>query len=312
MDSLYADTTSYRVSKPVPAPLDERSLPSRYILQGVMRLMHVEQQRFFVDTPIISEDELDDACHKVYLATKPFSLSIWITVNVGLYFLIHDLDPTNYQELDLSLSKVDDCLHMLSANLHAITHSLQLCLESSFESARALSLLGMFLLKTGCIETSWRLISSSTRICLDMGMHLAPESDAERSTQFSALVWWLHAMNLALALTLGRPANLRRADIGITYPDLGQSRDGALWRLVMLLPVAILPRMLLIIAVFMIYLLKSLPLLRASRRASSRLLPEASPMLSGLLVRKAWWSASRPSKRRSDKSGKITYCMFIH
>jgi hypothetical protein len=29
-------------------------------------------------------------------------------------------------------------------------------------------------------------------------------------------------------------------------------------------------------------------------------------------VRKAWWSASRPSKRRSDKSGKITYCMFIH
>jgi hypothetical protein len=221
---------------------------------SILRLTHVEQQRFFVDTPIINEDELDAAGRNVYFATKAFSTSTWATVNVGLFFLLHDLDPTHYQELGLSLPTVDNYLYMLSANLHAITQNLQLCMESSFESAQALSLLGVFFLKTGCIETGWRLISSATRICLDMGMHLTAESNAEMNTQCNALVWWLYAMNQALALTLGRPALLRRVDIGIAYPNLGQSRDGALWRQVVPRSAIVSPWVLLTIEVFTTFL----------------------------------------------------------
>ena len=228
--SSHSKLASYGMSNPDLSQYDERGLPLRDVALRIMRLAHAEQQRFFVDAPIIKEDELDDACRKTYFTTTSISIATLTTVNVGLYFLLYDLDPTQYQDLGLSLPTVDRYLHILSANLRATTQNLQLCMESSFESTRALSLLGVFFLKSGCIETGWRLISSASRMCLDAGMHLAKDSGDHGNTQCNELVRWLYAMNQALALTLGRPPVLRRKDVDIGFSGLGQRRDGAHWR----------------------------------------------------------------------------------
>ena len=52
-NSCDKNTLNY-INKPALTQYDERSLLPQDNTLGLMRLMHVEQQRFFVDTPIIS------------------------------------------------------------------------------------------------------------------------------------------------------------------------------------------------------------------------------------------------------------------
>ena len=78
-----------------------------------------------------------------------------------------------------------------------------------------------FCMKSGHIESAWRLFSSAARICLDIGMHQGRQSNASNERKRNVFVWWLYAFSQSLALTLGRPPVIRRSDIGVGSPDFG-------------------------------------------------------------------------------------------
>lgn len=76
-------------------------------------------------------------------------------------------------------------------------------------------------MKSGHVESAWRLLSSAARICLDIGMHQGRQSDTTNEQKRNVFVWWLYALSQSLALTLGRPPVIRRSDIGVDPPDFG-------------------------------------------------------------------------------------------
>jgi hypothetical protein len=207
-------------------PCNEQSLPPTNLILKILRLTQVTKQRFFVDIPIIDEDEFANYCNEAYLATAPSSIPAQVIAIVGMYYLIHDLDTNHYGDMELTVALVDSYLHTLRGTVQAAYEELRLCMEMSFEHCQALSLLGMFSLKEGRIEAAWRLLSSAARMCLDLGMNCSQPADHKDQTKSKRLLWWVYAINQSPALTLGRTPAIRQRDIDLDCPELVASRDG--------------------------------------------------------------------------------------
>jgi hypothetical protein len=194
----------------------KQSLPPTSVTLNLLRLITVEQQRFFIDVPVIDESDFTAACQQIYFSPQAPSIAAWASTNVGLYYLIHDLQPDNYIEVGLTTTAAASYLAQLSENIFRAMHCLNLCSLPTFESCQAIALMGAFAVKSGRIETAWRLITFAIRMCMDLGMHrinpLTERLDAE-GTKRNYLFWWLYFFQQPLALTLGRPSVVRMKDV---------------------------------------------------------------------------------------------------
>lgn len=120
---------------------NRRSLPPSELTLNLLRLTHTEQQRLFFDIPIIDEDDFANLCQKVYFAVSPCPVSAWATVNVGLFYLIFDIDTKDYSSIGLSVSAREEYINQLTLNIHRACSQLLLSVESSFENCQAFSFL---------------------------------------------------------------------------------------------------------------------------------------------------------------------------
>ncbi|KAK7754301.1 hypothetical protein SLS62_003594 [Diatrype stigma] len=116
-------------------------LPPMDVVLRLLRLTKTDKQRFFVDVPLIQEDEFSDMCRDVYFATRPVSLPVWICVNAGLYFLFIDIGRASCARMGVAVEDMRSHVHVLAANAEAALQSLRLCSEPSVASCRALALL---------------------------------------------------------------------------------------------------------------------------------------------------------------------------
>lgn len=123
------------------AEVDAQTMPPLPRILGLLRLLQREKQRLFYDVPIIDEQEFVGLCKEVCFPTEAYSLSSWIMVNIGLYYLYQALPSRQYAELDITALDVDDYICMLSSNAHTSVHSLRLCLDPSTKTCAALIML---------------------------------------------------------------------------------------------------------------------------------------------------------------------------
>ena len=127
----------------------EQSLPPAAITLSLLRLITVEQQRFFIDVPVIDEPDFTTACQQVYFSPKSPSTAASMSTIVGLYYLIHDLQPEHYSGIGLTTSTVQSHLTQLEKNIFTAIQKLNLCVRPSFEYCQALALLSAFSMKSG-------------------------------------------------------------------------------------------------------------------------------------------------------------------
>ena len=219
-------TSSQEVGRSQTEVIDERNLLPRDLVLKILRLIQIEKQRFFVDIPIIDEGEFAEHCKQFYCASEPCSISALAIATVGMYYLIHDLDIRHYGAMELTTSLVDDYLHGLRGKAYSACQDLRVCTELSFDNCKTLSLLAMFSLKDGRIETAWGLLSSAARMCLDLGTNCSQQADHKDQTNSNRLLRWLYAVNQSLALTLGRSPTIRRCDLDLDCLDLVARGDG--------------------------------------------------------------------------------------
>lgn len=91
-----------------------RSFPPFSSSSNILQLSLVEMQRFFIDAPVIDEEDFIKHCKDVYFGAKPRSISAGAIAGVGLYYLIHDMDPKHYYAIGLTTSAVQEYLQSLS------------------------------------------------------------------------------------------------------------------------------------------------------------------------------------------------------
>lgn len=121
-------------------------LPPMDTVLRLLRLAHADKQRFFIDFQLFTEDEFAAVCRDVYFATKPVSLTSWISCNVGLYFLFVGLEDDALGRIGSSLEAVRGYCMVLMGNAEEAMKSLRLCSEPSLELCRSMALLVRLLL----------------------------------------------------------------------------------------------------------------------------------------------------------------------
>lgn len=116
-------------------------LPPMDAVLRLLRLAHTDKQRFFIDFQLFTEDEFAAVCRDVYFATRPVSLTSWISCNVGLYFLFVGLEDDAVVRIGSSSEAVQGYCRVLMGNAEEAMKSLRLCSEPSLELCRSMALL---------------------------------------------------------------------------------------------------------------------------------------------------------------------------
>ncbi|KAI1735652.1 hypothetical protein F4680DRAFT_434695 [Xylaria scruposa] len=211
--------------------LGNMPLPPNEIVLKLLRLIKVEEQRFFIDLPLFDQDEFTTMCRDIYFATEPISLWTWICVNVGLCSLFRGLAPASCKRLGLTVEKVHAHIKVLRTNAEAALRSLRLCSEPSTESCRALAVLANFYVKQGHSTIAWRLISGAARAALDLGLHRLPTNPNSTSVPKEVgLFWHIYTWEKGLAMTCGKSPTIRHSDVtsGLHLLATPENRPGML------------------------------------------------------------------------------------
>lgn len=116
-------------------------LPPTEPILKLLRSTMAEKHRFFIDVPIIDEEEFFHQCQKVYFSVEPLSILTWSVVNVGLLYLLYDLNEDRRVEIGMSVGDIHTNVNQLSANINVIITNLKLFLENSTLACQALGLL---------------------------------------------------------------------------------------------------------------------------------------------------------------------------
>ncbi|KAI1750712.1 hypothetical protein F4782DRAFT_508619 [Xylaria castorea] len=214
--------------------LGNMPLPPNEIVLKLLRLIKVEEQRFFVDVPLFDQEEFVTMCRDIYFATEPISLWTWICVNVGLYSLFRGLSVEHRKRLGSTTEAVDAHIRILQSNAEAALRSLRLCSEPSTESCRALAVLANFYVKQGHSTIAWRLISGAARAALDLGLHRLPSNpNSPHVPREVALFWHIYTWEKGLAMTCGKSPTIRHSDVtsGLHLLATPENRPGMLYTL---------------------------------------------------------------------------------
>jgi hypothetical protein len=121
--------------------LERRSLPPVQPVLRLLRLAQTEQQRIFIDVPVIEETEFSELCQNVYFAVNDYSIAVWSIVNTGLFYLFLNLEQSHYAHVGVTSAELEAYTTLLSANIEAAIQSLRLCQEPSLEACQALDLM---------------------------------------------------------------------------------------------------------------------------------------------------------------------------
>ncbi|KAJ2981514.1 hypothetical protein NUW58_g6669 [Xylaria curta] len=194
--------------------LGDMPLPPNDIVLKLLRLIKVEEQRFFVDLPIFDQDEFIAMCRDIYFATEPISIWTWVCVNVGLYHLFRGLSEANCKRLGTTLDVMRGHARIPRSNAEAALQSLRMCSEPSTESCRALAALANFYVKQGHSTIAWRLISGAARAALDLGLHRLPTNmGTNHVPKEVGLFWHIYTWEKGLAMTCGKSPTIRHSDV---------------------------------------------------------------------------------------------------
>ncbi|BCS20258.1 uncharacterized protein APUU_20690A [Aspergillus puulaauensis] len=221
-DSAYS--SSFQVRYP---ELDGRTLPPLDPVLRLLRLLHTEKQRFFIDVPVVGEQEFEEICQRVYFAVNHYSLSAWIIVNAGLYYLFLNLSPHHFSQIAVTRDNIQEMLRLLSANLEAAIQSIRLCQDPSLQWCQALSLLTNYCLKFGRTAVAWSMISSASRMCIDLGFHQLSSDTGKEILKKRSIFWHVYVVNTGMAFTLGRTPTIPQYDIATTLPSFSHATHGA-------------------------------------------------------------------------------------
>ncbi|RKK99415.1 hypothetical protein BFJ70_g17510 [Fusarium oxysporum] len=165
----------------------------------------------------IGISDFSNLCRRVYFPTDDFTDSIFITVNVGLYYLFleqHHLTVDNKPLKDEFASH----LHTSRMNLETALANMSLFLSTKVEAVQALLMGTLYAIDVCRPSVAWHLNSAAAQMCQTAGFHRKDLSmrNPEETDIKMILFWHTYTTDKALALRLGRAPAIQ--DWEITIP----------------------------------------------------------------------------------------------
>jgi hypothetical protein len=175
----------------------------------------------------IAVEDFTDSCRKVYFATDDFSLTTFIVVNAGLYYLFQEKFIMN--ENDAAAAECMSYHHMCRDNFETGLANLPFFLPPKMESVEALLLGAGYAIEASRPSLAWQLNCAACQLCTSLGFHrlspfatapMSPSKPAPPSTdpladKKRALFWFAYMLDKGLALRFGRSSILQDYDIAL-------------------------------------------------------------------------------------------------
>ena len=94
----------------------------------------------FLENPALTLQRFQELCQRVYFPTEDYSISVWIIVHCGLFYLFWCADKSTLPKFGLTAEDVDQCRKHSAVNAESAIQRLRVCTDPTLDNTEALIL----------------------------------------------------------------------------------------------------------------------------------------------------------------------------
>ncbi|KAM0227279.1 hypothetical protein ACHAP5_012209 [Fusarium lateritium] len=163
----------------------------------------------------VGVSDFSNLCRMVYFPMEDFADSIFIIVNVGLYYLF--LEQHSLTTDKALKDEFTSHLHTSRINLETGLANMSLFMSIKVETVQALLMGTLYAIDVCRPSVAWHLNSAAAQICQTAGFHRKDQAirNPEEAGIKSILFWYIYTTDKALAIRLGRAPIIQDWEIDI-------------------------------------------------------------------------------------------------
>jgi hypothetical protein len=194
------------------------TLPPTSLVLKLLKHTKTGMSRWFVEFHLMKFEDFSALCQKIYFPTEDYSIYNWIVVNGGLFNLFRDVDGDLHVKLGIDKAEMNRQTELCRKNVDTAVHCLKICIDPSLEACQALSVGAALAMESGKVSTAWRLTSTASRMCLDLGLHRLPSGEDGDLPRKRITFWYVYSMDKGLSFNFGRTPTIHDYDITVDRP----------------------------------------------------------------------------------------------
>ncbi|KAH8883201.1 hypothetical protein GQ53DRAFT_732750 [Thozetella sp. PMI_491] len=202
--------------------------PSQIVVQLLREIKDVPPMTFALTCAFIAVEDFIECCRKVFFATEDYTLSTFIIVNAGLYYLFQEKAVMN-EALSAELLRYH---YVCRDNLETALANLPLLMPPRMDTIEALMLGATYAVEISKFTLAWQLNSAAAAMCQTLGWHRLPAVQDETTDKKSAIFWFSYMLDRGLSLRFGRSPVIQEWDISIPR-HFGQINASEPWKAVL-------------------------------------------------------------------------------
>lgn len=220
-----SEATPRKSSSSTHQEIASANLPPMPLVLRLIKVIKSSTESWLFESQIVSLSSFTDLCQNVYFPTEDYTIFAWIIVNAGLFHLFRDCDTTLSEDKE----KLEASKKLCKRNVETAIRSLPLIGKASVEACQALMLAASLAIEDARISFAWKLTSTASRMCLDLGLHRMPQDAAGPDVRRKRMIFWnILVMDKGLAFNFGMTPTIHDYDITTDLPSAPGDLHG-LW-----------------------------------------------------------------------------------
>ncbi|KAK4231030.1 hypothetical protein QBC38DRAFT_507061 [Podospora fimiseda] len=195
------------------ALLRDMPMPSYKIVLEVLReVKDFPPASFPTICAFMAVEDFNERCRRVFFPTEDYALTLWGTVNAGLYFLFQERAAAADGP---RAGQLTECMHLFRDNLETVLKNLPLVIPARRESVELLLLGCLYSIEISKYTIARDLNTMAASICMNLGYHRLRTPSTPDQESKTVLFWFSYILDRALALRFGRAAIINDCDITV-------------------------------------------------------------------------------------------------
>ncbi|KAI0428421.1 fungal-specific transcription factor domain-containing protein [Xylaria sp. FL1042] len=197
---------------------DHRSMPP--IEASVLALRWAKEHKMFFRIESMSRilplDYFTSICQKVYFAVEDYSQLEFILANSYLSYIFSEYIVVTGKH------EYQDYYRRCRQNAQVALSQLPLLLPATTEAVATLTFGASYAIESSKATLAWTYISSAANLCQTLGFHrltTSGQNDSPLQDSRATLFWLVFLLEKSLSLRLGRPSNMRDAEVTTPLPS---------------------------------------------------------------------------------------------
>ncbi|GAP85999.2 putative C6 transcription factor [Rosellinia necatrix] len=198
-------------------PQDGISMPPAEAAVFVLRWAKEHKFLFRIEavSRILPLEKFTETCQKVCFAVDEYSQLDYIVANGYLSYIFSEYIAATGRR------GYEDYYRQCRRSAQVALSRLPLLLPATVEAVAALTFGASYAVESSKATLAWTYISSAANLCQTLGLHRLTGSERGDSSQETEvnLFWMVVLLEKSLSLRLGRPSNLRDAEVTTPLPS---------------------------------------------------------------------------------------------